>query len=172
MKNLQKTFRGNIANIPIAQIQETRYADRIGDSHLGDEIPNSDLCPLLTLAACMTAFAQTNTGSIVGIVRDSSGAVVPDTVINVTNEATNVSMSFKTNADGEYQALQLIPGNYNVKATHTGYQAEVQSHIAVDVQTRAQVDFFPPRRIGTAERFRSMRRPRSSKLSRRLSAEF
>ncbi|HEX4021520.1 MAG TPA: TonB-dependent receptor [Acidobacteriaceae bacterium] len=87
------------------------------------------------------ALAQTNTGSIVGTVRDPSGAVVPDAHVTVTDIATNVSMSFVTNADGEYQALQLIPGVYSVKATNPGYSTVVQSSITVNVQSRVQVDF-------------------------------
>ena len=45
-----------------------------------------------------------------------------------------------TNTDGSYQALQLIPGVYRVKASHAGYSTSVQDNVTVDVQTRAQVD--------------------------------
>lgn len=99
-------------------------------------------CAFLALAtACRPVFAQTNTGSIVGTVRDPSGAVIPGAHVDVTNNATNVTMSFVTNADGEYQALQLIPGVYSVKGTNPGYSVEVRPNITVFVQSRIQVDF-------------------------------
>src|SRR3984885_8619050 len=85
--------------------------------------------------------SQTDTGSIVGTVRDPSGAVVAGAQVDITNTGTNVTTSFVTNTDGGYQALQLIPGTYSVKATRSGYAAAVQENIIVNVQTRAQADF-------------------------------
>ena len=70
-------------------------------------------------------FGQTDTGSIVGTVRDPSDAVIPGAQVDITNTATNVTTSFVTNGDGGYQALQLIPGVYSVKATRPGYAVEV-----------------------------------------------
>lgn len=85
--------------------------------------------------------AQTNTGSIVGTVRDATGAVVPGVHVTVTDDATNVSISLVTNASGEYQALQLVPGGYSVKAMRQGYSTQVRSSVAVNVQSRIQVNF-------------------------------
>ena len=50
------------------------------------------------------AFAQINTGSIMGTVRDPSGAVIVGAQVDITNTATNV-MIVLTNADGNYQAF-------------------------------------------------------------------
>jgi len=96
---------------------------------------------LLAALAGMPGFAQTDTGSIVGTVRDSSGAVVVGAQVDITNTATGVIHSSVTNGDGGYQALQLIPGQYSVKATHAGYSTEQRDNITIDVQTRAQADF-------------------------------
>ncbi|MGA9465952.1 MAG: TonB-dependent receptor [Terracidiphilus sp.] len=85
--------------------------------------------------------AQTDTGSIVGTVSDASGAVVPGVEVEITNSATNVTQSVVTNAAGVYQALQLIPGTYNVKVSHAGYTTGIRQGVTVDVQTRAQADF-------------------------------
>ncbi len=95
----------------------------------------------VVLALFAHAFGQTDTGSIVGSVRDVSGALVVGADVTITNSATNVSVSVVTNSDGSYQALQLIPGVYNVKAARPGYSTEVRSGITVNVQTRAQADF-------------------------------
>ena len=96
---------------------------------------------LLLLLAAISGFAQTDTGSIVGTVRDASGAVVVGAKVDITDAATSVTRTFTTNGDGEYQALQLIPGVYTVKASNAGYSTGVRENVTIDVQTRAQVDF-------------------------------
>jgi hypothetical protein len=97
------------------------------------------LVVLLAISA-IQAFGQTDTGSIVGIVQDRTGAVVVGAQVDIINTATNVTRSLVTNTDGSYQALQLIPGVYRVKASRAGYSTSVQDNVRVDVQTRAQVD--------------------------------
>jgi len=87
------------------------------------------------------AFGQIDTGSIVGTVRDASGAAVVGAKVEITNIATNVTDTVLTNSDGSYQALALIPGIYSVKTSSAGYGSEVQPGIHINVQTRAQADF-------------------------------
>ena len=86
-------------------------------------------------------WAQTDTGAIVGTVRDPSG-IVPNAQVEVTNQATSVSRRLMTNSAGQYQALQLIPGTYEVRVTHSGYARQIQQNITVNVQSRVQVDFM------------------------------
>lgn len=102
---------------------------------------------LIISVFCMLAFvcipgsAQIDNGSIVGTVRDSAGAVVVGAQVSVINKATNVTVSLKTNSDGSYTALALIPGAYKVQATAKGYSTDVNESVTVNVQTRAKVDF-------------------------------
>ena len=98
------------------------------------------LACLLALGA--PGFGQTDTGSIVGTVQDATHAVVVGAQVDITDSATNVTHTFVTNADGGYQALQLIPGVYSVKASHAGYSTGVRDNVTIDVQTRAQVDIM------------------------------
>lgn len=91
-------------------------------------------------AAGITAYAQIDTGSIVGIVQDKSNARLTGANVDVTNTATNVTRSYTTNNDGEYEALQLIPGVYTVTAKRTGFGTQVRQNITVNVQSRVQVD--------------------------------
>ena len=79
---------------------------------------------LLTLAT-ISARAQTDTGAIVGFVQDKSNARVPAVTVDVANTATGVTRSYLTNGDGEYEALQLIPGLYSVTVKHAGFQTAV-----------------------------------------------
>jgi hypothetical protein len=97
---------------------------------------------LATLAGAGTqAVAQTDTGAIVGIVQDSSGARIAGATVEVADKATGVIHSTVTGSDGQYQALQLIPGIYQVTVKHAGFSTTVRDNISVDVQDRIQVDF-------------------------------
>ncbi len=97
------------------------------------------LAPAAALA--LPAGAQTDTGAIAGIVQDKSNARLPGATVEVTNVATNVTQNYVTNADGIYQALQLIPGTYEVTVRHSGFATQVRQGIVVNVQSRVQVDF-------------------------------
>lgn len=97
------------------------------------------VCAVLLLTAA--AYAQLDNGSITGTLRDSSGAVIPNATVTIRNVATGVKSTLKTNQDGVYQALALIPGTYAVEATASGFGAVKNPAVEVHVQTRAQVDF-------------------------------
>jgi Carboxypeptidase regulatory-like domain/TonB dependent receptor len=97
---------------------------------------------LLFLAAAAVAplLAQVDNGSITGIVHDASGSVIANAHVEVINAATNVKSEFKTNKDGTYEALGLIPGVYNVRATAPGFSTAVTESVRIDVQSIAKVD--------------------------------
>ncbi len=92
-------------------------------------------------STAITVYAQTDTGAIVGTVQDKSNARVPGATVNVTDTATSVTRTYVTNADGEYEALQLIPGIYDVTVDHAGFGTAVRKGITVNVQDRIQIDF-------------------------------
>ena len=98
------------------------------------------LAVLLALMA-LPAFAQTDTGAIVGMVQDNTNARVPGATVDVTDTATGVTRTYTTNGEGEYEALQLIPGVYSVTVKHGGFATAVRKNITVNVQGRVQVDF-------------------------------
>ncbi len=95
----------------------------------------------MLMSVIVPAFAQIDTGTIVGIVQDKSNARLPAATVEVTNMATNVTRSFVTNSEGAYEALQLIPGQYSVTVKHDGFATQVRQKITVNVQGRVQVDF-------------------------------
>jgi hypothetical protein len=67
--------------------------------------------------------AQTTYGSIVGTARDSSGAVMPNVTVTVTNEATNTAHTAATNEAGNYAFTTLLPGNHRLHAEMEGFRA-------------------------------------------------
>ena len=75
--------------------------------------------------------AQTNSGALVGVVRDPSGAVIPNTTVNATNEATGVLYTGKTNANGEYRISNLPEGSYGLRTAIAGFTPVAIKGVAV-----------------------------------------
>lgn len=90
---------------------------------------------------CAYALAQTNTGSIVGTVTDSSGAVVPNATVTVTNMETSIAVKTTVNGAGEYVVTPLLVGQYSVTCEAQGFKTETRPGNVVDVQSRVRVDF-------------------------------
>src|SRR6202163_3328896 len=86
-------------------------------------------------------FAQIDSGSVVGIVSDPSGAAIPGATVTLSNEASGVSRSVTTNGDGEYQFAAVLPGTYSVQATAQNFESAVSTHVEVDVQSRPAINF-------------------------------
>src|SRR5437667_75887 len=81
---------------------------------------------LLVFIGSMVASAQFDTGTISGIVTDSSGAVIPRATVNVTNSGTSFQKTLQTDNGGNYTASALPSGNYVVTA-NAGNFAEAKS---------------------------------------------
>lgn len=81
------------------------------------------LATLLVLA-CGLALAQTGTdATILGIVRDSSGAVVPGVTVRVTGLDTGLARTTTSNESGGFEVQALPRGPYSVEATATGFRS-------------------------------------------------
>ena len=78
----------------------------------------------LTLTAPTVLTAQVAGGTITGTVADTSGSLIPKAHVDITNRATGVTRSVITNDDGFYTAPNLVPGEYEVKATAAGFAPE------------------------------------------------
>src|SRR5579871_1457661 len=92
---------------------------------------------LLFVLAPVALRGQTGYGSILGRVRDPSGAVVSGVTVTSRNEATNVSNVMRTNGDGEYVFPNLITGVYEVTIRQEGFELFDVSRIELLVgQTR------------------------------------
>src|SRR4030095_8163817 len=81
--------------------------------------------------ACCFCFAGpvypqgTHLGTIRGTVVDEKGGSVPNASVQVTDVATNISQSFTTNGDGDYEAPNLKSGKYQVSITAPGFKTTV-----------------------------------------------
>src|SRR5687768_8998061 len=86
------------------------------------------------------AAAQLETATIVGIVRDQSGAVVPKAVVTITNVRTSISVRTDTDAEGAYVVPSLRPGEYTVSAESKGFPRIVRSGITLQIAQVARID--------------------------------
>src|ERR1700735_4001195 len=69
-------------------------------------------------------YAQVSSGTITGQITDSSGAIMPNVQVRVTRVDTNVIRDLITDSAGIFVALNLLPGNYRVDATESGFQQQ------------------------------------------------
>ena len=86
------------------------------------------------------ARAQIVSGSIVGVVTDSTGSVVPDAAITATNAATGLARNTRTDAQGSYSLPQLPPGIYSVAVVAEGFKRAEVAGITLLVGQTARVD--------------------------------
>jgi hypothetical protein len=86
--------------------------------------------------------AQIDTGSIVGVVKDPSGAAIAGATVTLKNAATGVSRALTTNEAGEYLFAAILPGTYSVQASAPSFESAVRSNIEIDVQSRPAIDFM------------------------------
>ena len=97
---------------------------------------------LLVLSSLISssATAQEARGTIQGRVVDASGAAIPGASVEVLNVATGVVTPTTTNEEGNYRVPFLIPGNYTVTASLTGFSKFVSDNIEVHVADLLTVD--------------------------------
>jgi hypothetical protein len=86
-------------------------------------------------------YAQVDTGTILGTVKDQSGAVVPGARVTITNEGTGFTISKTTAVDGSYLFTPIKIGLYTVTTEYQGFRTEERLHITVDIQQQVLVNF-------------------------------
>ena len=84
-------------------------------------------------------FAQS--GAVLGAVRDTSGAVIQGASVTLTNTATGVKTTTKTNNEGLYVFPYVQPGVYDVSASASGFETVKKPGVTVNVTERVQVSF-------------------------------
>jgi hypothetical protein len=85
--------------------------------------------------------AQTaTTGSILGTVMDPTGAVVPGAEVELVDLATRAVRNVWTNDRGQYTIPTLMPGNYDLKITCSGFRTAIVAAIKVEVAKTAAMD--------------------------------
>jgi hypothetical protein len=84
--------------------------------------------------------AQVAGGTLSGTIIDPSGRAVPQAQIVIQNVATGVERIVTTNTDGFYIAVNLLPGDYQVTTSATGFNTEVKTGITMNVGAQQTFD--------------------------------
>jgi Carboxypeptidase regulatory-like domain/TonB dependent receptor len=95
---------------------------------------------LLLLAFLVPAWAQKDTGAIVGTVRDTTGAVIVDAAVEVTDVERGETFTTTTNQSGEFVASPLHVGRYKVTVAKAGFKKAVSQTVDLNVQDRVAVN--------------------------------
>jgi hypothetical protein len=94
----------------------------------------------LLAGVLMPVFGQERAGTLNGVATDSTGAVVPEVAVTVTNKETGRTTITTTGADGTYIIRSLDPGRYTVKFERQGFSATEYPDITVLVGQTFKLD--------------------------------
>lgn len=95
---------------------------------------------VLLLLAPFIVFAQTERGSLVGVVTDGTGAVVPGATVTIVNSEKNFEITATTNDEGLFDAQFLEPATYRVTVAAPGFSTAVVNDVIVSVGQRRSLD--------------------------------
>jgi hypothetical protein len=88
---------------------------------------------LVAILASASLLGQAISGDLVGIVKDASGAGVPNASVTATNDATNTKTVATANSGGEYRINNLQVGSYTISAGAKGFTTTEVKNVAIDL---------------------------------------
>ena len=97
----------------------------------------------VALLLCLTAsqlLAQSTQSTILGTVKDTTGALIPNAEVVVTNVEKGQSSAYRTDGNGNYQASELIPGTYKVQVTKEGFESQFLEGLQLTARQQLRAD--------------------------------
>jgi hypothetical protein len=100
---------------------------------------------VLSILTSSFAYAQSQFGSVVGTVTDSSGSPIPGVTVHATNEDSSLGFSTVSGSSGDYVIGGLLPGPYTIELKKDGFASRSVVHIVVaaGIPARADVSMSP-----------------------------
>ena len=89
-----------------------------------------------------TLSAQFDTASVLGTIRDESGAVLAGATVTLTNQATGISATAQTDENGSYEFLTVKIGSYKIEASLASFSTARLENVRVAVGARQRVDLI------------------------------
>jgi hypothetical protein len=99
-----------------------------------------DTLLLILLSISASLWAQFDTGTVLGTVRDSSGAVIPGVAVTLRNTQTGITATAQTDEQGNYLFGNQRIGSYEVTAEKEGFAKAVVPNIGLVVNARQRAD--------------------------------
>ena len=88
----------------------------------------------------MVARAQVDTGTILGTVTDTTGAVVPGATVTIVNHETSATLTATTKADGRFEFTPLHIGSYRIVVEAPNFKKAIIQSVLLDIQQHAVVN--------------------------------
>ena len=98
------------------------------------------IASLMTALMAVSVSAHARTGSIHGVVSSTTGAVIAQAQVIITNRSTCITQITLTDEDGAYAVNELTPGDYEVRAEAPGFHPDTQ-RTTVEPDGRVTLDF-------------------------------
>src|SRR5437870_6765200 len=95
---------------------------------------------LVVLFFSFALLAQGNFCRILGSVRDSTGAVIPGASVSIIDKDRGLARTLTTDEAGQYNAPNLFPGTYTVRAELPGFRRLDRENVVVQVGSEIRVD--------------------------------
>jgi hypothetical protein len=92
------------------------------------------------LLATADSTAQVLYGSVIGSVKDSSGAAIPGATVTITNKETSLTRDASTGDDGGFSIINILPGTYDLKVSLQGFREYVKTDVGVSAGNQARVE--------------------------------
>jgi hypothetical protein len=94
----------------------------------------------ILILLAIPAVAQLPTGTILGVAKDTSGGVLPNVTVTITNVETGLKRTVTTGDDGFYRAPELAVGHYEVRGERSGFKTETRKGITLEVTQQAVIN--------------------------------
>src|SRR3977135_2191254 len=95
----------------------------------------------ISLLGTSQGYAQVSGATLTGTVKDSSGAFIPSAQVAITDVATGVTRGVSPGSSGLYTAPNLLPGNYEIRVTATGFSTQLHKGVTLTVGAQQVLDF-------------------------------
>jgi hypothetical protein len=96
---------------------------------------------LIVATALASAQSQATTGTVEGIVTDSTGAVLPGATVTLTNQETGFIRTLVTDTEGRYRGIALPLGTYSIAVELAGFARSAREQVALAVGQTLRIDF-------------------------------
>src|SRR5260370_30769192 len=91
------------------------------------------LCPIAT-------YAQSTFGTILGTVKDNSGAIVPKATVKLTDTDENTGRETTTNGNGDYEFVNTKAGHYKLEVATQGFQPYTATELQLVARQTLRID--------------------------------
>ena len=98
----------------------------------------------VVIASTFTLKGQSTYGTVDGTVSDASGAAVPGAQVTLTNSGTHEKRTQTTSAQGLYQFVNVVPGEYLLEVEKSGFKHFTRENVTVQVQQDTHIDASLP----------------------------